>query len=153
MPSDLPHLPPGYRVDRAVLEDVSAIVALLCDDPLGATREGDDMAPYVSAFRAIDADPAHFLAVVRSAGGSVVGTMQLTLVPGLSRGGLLRLQIEGVRIAEGERGGGLGAVMMRWAHAWGPVGARAWCSSRRIVHGAMRTASTSDWGTRPRTSG
>ena len=41
--------------------------------------------------------------------------MQLTLIPGLSRGGASRMQVEAVRIAEGLRGSGLGSAMLRWA--------------------------------------
>jgi hypothetical protein len=42
---------------RAVETDVAAIVDLLADDELGATRENDtsDLAPSLSAFHTIDA--------------------------------------------------------------------------------------------------
>ncbi len=72
-------------------------------------------APYLAAFRAIDVDPAHLLCVVDSPEGSVVGTMQLTLLPGLARGGATRMQVEAVRVDESLRGKGLGSAMMRWA--------------------------------------
>ncbi len=98
---------------RAAADDVPAIVALLTDDPLGATREGADPAAYATAFAAVDADPAHLL-VVADDGGSVVGTLQLSFLPGLSRGGALRAQVEGVRVAAAARGRGLGEAMLRW---------------------------------------
>ena len=41
--------------------------------------------------------------------------MQLTLIPGLARGGATRMQVEAVRVAESVRGHGLGSAMMRWA--------------------------------------
>jgi GNAT superfamily N-acetyltransferase len=41
--------------------------------------------------------------------------MQLTLLPGLSRHGMLRAQIEAVRVAAGQRGQGLGRAMIAWA--------------------------------------
>ena len=99
-------------------KDVAAIVDLLAADQLGATRDGvrdeSDLAAYMQAFRAIDADPAHLLIVAESA-GEIVGTMQLSFLPGLARRGALRAQLEAVRVAESFRGSGLGAAMMRWA--------------------------------------
>lgn len=109
-----------FRFDRAGREDVAAIVAMLADDPLGAGREPTvDAAGYQAAFDAIDVDPAHLLVVVRDGAGDPAGTMQLTLLPGLSRGGATRLQIEAVRIAAPHRGHGLGAAMIEWAHDYG----------------------------------
>jgi ribosomal protein S18 acetylase RimI-like enzyme len=52
---------------------------------------------------------------VASTAGEIVGTMQLSFLPGLARRGALRAQIEAVRVAESTRGSGLGAAMMRWA--------------------------------------
>ena len=53
-----------FRLRLASPADLPAIVALLADDAMGATREvGEDMAPYEQAFAAIDADPAHLLVV------------------------------------------------------------------------------------------
>lgn len=105
----------GPLVRRATREDVPAIVALLVDDPLGSSREseGEDTA-YLKAFDLIDADPAHEL-VVLDDGGEVIGTLQLTLLPGLSRHGALRAQIEAVRIASSRRGQGLGEGLFQWA--------------------------------------
>ena len=108
-----------FRVDRARVQDVPALVALLADDPIGRARETVDLDAYVAAFRAIDDDPNQFLAAVRDRDGVVVGTMQLTLIPGLSRGASTRIQIEAVRVAETARGGGLGAAMFEWAHEHG----------------------------------
>jgi len=102
-------------VRRATREDVPAIIALLVDDPLGSTRESEgEHAAYLHAFEAIDADPAHEL-VVLDDGGEVIGTLQLTILPGLSRGGALRAQIEAVRIASSRRGQGLGEGLFQWA--------------------------------------
>lgn len=103
------------EIRRATEADVPAIVALLADDELGATRESpDDLTPYRAAFAAIDADPSEFLAVaVRQ--GEVIGTLQLSMLPGLSRKGAFRAQIEGVRVASTIRGLGLGETLMRWA--------------------------------------
>lgn len=44
----------------------------------------------------------------------VVATAQLTFIPGLSRGGALRAQIEAVRVAAAHRGQGLGEAFFTW---------------------------------------
>jgi GNAT superfamily N-acetyltransferase len=88
---------------------------MLADDPLGATRETpDDPAPYEDAFVRIDADPGQHL-VVAERDGRVVGTVQLTVIPGLSRRGATRALIEAVRVHREERGGGLGTQLIEWA--------------------------------------
>ena len=108
-----------YLVTRAHRDDVPALVALIRDDPIGSLRESDELAPYVAAFERLDADPAHLLVAVRDEQDAVVATMQLTLLPGLSRGAALRLQIEAVRVAGSEQGAGLGSAMMQWAADYG----------------------------------
>jgi len=104
-----------YR--KAASSDVPAIIALLSDDVLGATREhiGTSLdARYAAAFAEIDADPNQFLCVVED-DTAVVGTLQLTFIRGLSHLGALRGQIESVRVASDRRGKGLGAAMFLWA--------------------------------------
>ncbi|WP_341925278.1 GNAT family N-acetyltransferase [Nocardioides psychrotolerans] len=102
---------------RAVIEDLPSIVELLTDDPLGAARDGTDGADglqaYVRAFEALDADPAHLLLVAET-GGEVVATTQLSFIPGLSRRGALRAQVEGVRVRADLRGSGLGRALLLW---------------------------------------
>ncbi|MEV3930928.1 MULTISPECIES: GNAT family N-acetyltransferase [unclassified Streptomyces] len=99
----------------AVLADVPAVVAMLADDPLGAQRESpDDLVPYHAAFRRLTDDPnQHVVVAVRE--NRVVGTLQLTIVPGLSRRGATRSLIEGVRVHADERGSGLGTQLIQWA--------------------------------------
>lgn len=110
-----------FRLRHATAADLPAIVRLLADDSLGAGRErAEDMEPYERAFEAIDADPSHLLIVgelmpAGGAAGRVVATFQLSFLPGLSRQGAWRSQIEGVRVADSLRGQGLGNVMVRWA--------------------------------------
>ncbi|MFB8242145.1 GNAT family N-acetyltransferase [Kitasatospora purpeofusca] len=102
-------------IRRATGDDLPAIVAMLADDPLGATRESpDDLTPYRTAFDRIDADPHQHLVVAERA-GRTVGTLQLTVVPGLSRKGATRTVIEGVRVHGDERGSGLGTELIQWA--------------------------------------
>jgi GNAT superfamily N-acetyltransferase len=108
-----------FRIERAVAADVTDIVALLRDDRLGAARESADLERYLAAFAIIDRDPAHLLTVVRDTDGRVVGTMQLSLVPALTRSATTRLQIEGVRVAASARGAGLGSAMLEWAERYG----------------------------------
>ncbi|MFE4826126.1 GNAT family N-acetyltransferase [Streptomyces sp. NPDC056672] len=96
-------------------DDLPAIVAMLADDPLGAQRESpDDLTPYIAAYERLARDPNQRLMVaVRES--RVVGTLQLTIVPGLSRRGALRSIIEGVRVHADERGSGLGTRFIEWA--------------------------------------
>lgn len=106
-----------YR--RATRDNLPDIVALLADDELGQTRERPGLPLdklYLEAFDAIDRDPNQFLVVVERE-GALIGCLQLTFVPGLSRMGMWRGQIESVRIAASERGSGLGSQMFRWAIA------------------------------------
>ncbi|WP_409470957.1 GNAT family N-acetyltransferase [Streptomyces sp. HC307] len=103
------------EIRAAVADDIPAIVGMLADDPLGARRESpDNLAPYLAALERLSADPnQHLMVAVRE--GGVVGTLQLTIVPGLSRRGATRSIIEGVRIHADERGSGLGTQLIQWA--------------------------------------
>ncbi|CQR63090.1 GNAT family N-acetyltransferase [Streptomyces leeuwenhoekii] len=105
------------EIRPAAEKDIPAIVAMLADDPLGAQRESpDDPAPYLAAFKRLSDDPdQHLMVAVRE--GRVVGTLQLTIIPGLSRRGALRSVIEAVRIHADERGSGLGTQLIQWAIA------------------------------------
>ncbi|MGH3376980.1 MAG: GNAT family N-acetyltransferase [Actinoallomurus sp.] len=93
--------------------DLPAIVSLLADDMIGAGREGESGA-YLAAFREVDADPRNHL-VVAEIDGEVAGTLQLTYIPGISRMGTERAQIEAVRVAAAHRSRGLGREMIAWA--------------------------------------
>ncbi|WP_432926771.1 GNAT family N-acetyltransferase [Microbispora sp. CA-135349] len=95
-------------------EDVPVIVGLINDDPISAARSSSREPDYYAAFEAVDADPRNELIVVE-ADGEVVGTIQLTYIPGLSRKGGERAQIEAVRVAVPHRNRGIGREMMRWA--------------------------------------
>ncbi|THA71874.1 GNAT family N-acetyltransferase [Streptomyces sp. A0958] len=99
----------------ATVDDLADIVALLADDPLGARRESpDDLTPYRAALRRLADDPNQHIMVAVQA-DRVVGTLQLTVIPGLSRRGSTRSVIEGVRIHADERGSGLGTRLIQWA--------------------------------------
>lgn len=103
------------EIRPATTDDISAIVGMLADDPLGAQRESpDDLDPYLAALERLSHDPNQHL-VVATREDRVVGTLQLTIVPGLSRRGTTRSIIEGVRIHADERGSGLGSRLIEWA--------------------------------------
>ena len=101
----------------ATLADLPAIIHMLADDDLGRLRETISTPPdpaYTAAFHAISADPNQRL-VVAEREGEIVGTLQLTFIPGLVQRGAWRGQIEAVRIASTMRGQGLGRKMFAWA--------------------------------------
>ena len=103
----------------AAEDDLPSIVAMLANDDLGRQREGPSTPlhpKYLVAFAAIDRDSNQILAVVED-DGVIVGCLQLTFIPGLSRLGMWRGQIESVRVATGNRGKGLGPKMFEWAIA------------------------------------
>ncbi len=135
-----------FRLRHAVAADLPTIVALLADDALGAARElGHEMTPYEKAFEVIDADPSHVLVVgeyvpVGAANGTVVATFQLSFLPGISRQGSWRAQIEAVRVADSLRGKGLGNLMVGWAI---DESRRRGCSLMQLTTHKTRTAAHS----------
>ena len=101
----------------ATRADIPGIVAMYADDMLGAAREDPaNLAVYEASFTRLEANPNEHLLVAERA-GRPVGTMQLTITGGLSHRGMTRAQIEAVRVAADERGGGIGTAMIRWAIA------------------------------------
>jgi GNAT superfamily N-acetyltransferase len=101
---------------KAGREDVGAILALLADDDLHKLEEASVMPRHLAAFDRINGDSNQLLAVAEL-GGETIGCLQLTFIPGLSRNGMERCQIEGVRIARRLRGKSLGKQMLGWAIA------------------------------------
>ncbi|MFA5540025.1 MAG: GNAT family N-acetyltransferase [Gemmobacter sp.] len=106
---------------EASREDVPAVVALLRDDMLGATREGEEIAPYLAAFDRMAAEGANRLIVAEESdgngGGRIVATYQITFISGLSLRATRRAQVESIRVATDRRGSGLGAALMADAEA------------------------------------
>lgn len=104
---------------RAAAADLPPIVALLADDGLGRGREDANLPlaqPYLDAFAAIEADSNQLLSVADDS-GTVAATLMLTFIPGISRKGAWRGQIEAVRVAASHRGSGLGHRYFEWAIA------------------------------------
>lgn len=104
---------------RATRADLAVLLELLADDDLGRAREASmtDEPAYTRAFEAIDADPNQLLlvGVDNEDGERIVAMLQLTFVPGLSRRGAWRANIESVRVASARRGHGIGAWIIREA--------------------------------------
>lgn len=100
---------------EATAADLPAILAMLAEDTIPAGREADPSDPrYLTAFAAIDADPNQHL-IAAELDGRVIGTMQLSFLPGLSFTGSWRGLIEAVRIVSDLRGQKLGERMILWA--------------------------------------
>ena len=142
-----------FAVTRARESDVLALVELLSDDVLGKDREFSDLDPYFAAFTEIDEDPHQLLVAVRDDAGVVVGTMQLTLLPGLARGGAKRLQIEAVRLASSVLGGGLGLPCSSGRTSTVASAARLSLSSPPTSPEPMPIVSTESSATPPVTKG
>jgi GNAT superfamily N-acetyltransferase len=97
--------------------DLGVVVSLLADDELGESREDKAAVvhvDYLRAFEQIDSDVNQYAAIFEI-NGDTIGCLQITFIPGLSRRGSLRGQIEGVRVARDFRGKGYGTRMIAWA--------------------------------------
>nr|WP_233253365.1 GNAT family N-acetyltransferase [Paracoccus binzhouensis] len=86
------------------------------DDMLGQAREGDDFAPYLAAWEAMQAEPGNQL-IVGMIGDEVVACYQITFISGLSLSAARRAQIEGVRVRPDLRGQRIGAALIGDAEA------------------------------------
>lgn len=75
-------------VRDATAADLPGLLRLLADDPHGAVCEH---------------------------AGNIIAMLQLSFIPGLSRPGSLRAQIEAVRTAADHRGRGVGSGFISWA--------------------------------------
>lgn len=109
-------------IRRARAADVALIAELIMLGAATQTMSPDEIAAearhpaYAEAFAAIEASPHNALFVAEGE-GFVVGTFQVTLIPGLVARGRMRAKIESVHVAPEHRGRGIGGVMI--AHALG----------------------------------
>ncbi len=97
-------------------EEVSAVVALLADDPLGKGREVSDLDIYLAAFDRMQTEGGNDV-IVGLDGTDVVATYQMSLLSGLSLRAATRAQIESVRVSADRRGEGIGRAMFEDAEA------------------------------------
>jgi ribosomal protein S18 acetylase RimI-like enzyme len=107
-------------IRRARRDDLASIIAMLADDPLGGQRERlEDPLPqaYFNAFERVERDPNIQLVVAEDGEGTVVGCLQLCILPGLSSQGASRGLIEDVRVAKHCRSRGIGEQIVQWAVA------------------------------------
>lgn len=105
-----------YKIRKALVEDLPAIIQMLADDDLGNKREDvNNFSKYLSAFIRINSDPNQELMVMTDYRQHVVGTFQLTMISYLTYQGGVRAQIEAVRVHKDYRGNGLGKKMFEWA--------------------------------------
>lgn len=110
--------PSTLQIREAVRADLAAIVAILQGDVLrgpGEAAAGEEA--YVEAFQAIAASPDNTL-FVAELDGRVVGTCQLTIIPGLVGQGRTRAKLESVHVAAAERGKRIGEAMVRHAEVF-----------------------------------
>lgn len=128
----------GLVFREATGTDLPKLVAMLADDDMGRSREDASLPldkAYLDAFIAITASPNEHLLVAEME-GRIVGMLQLSFIPGLSRKGAWRGQIESVRVATGNRGNGIGAAMLR--HAVGLARVRG-CSLVQLTSDKQRS--------------
>jgi ribosomal protein S18 acetylase RimI-like enzyme len=108
----------GITIRRARRDDVGAIVAMLADDPLGGARERIEQPlppSYFQAFDRVERDPNIHLVVAEDGEGSVIGCLQLCILPGISSQGSSRGLLEDVRVASHCRSRGIGEQLVQWA--------------------------------------
>ena len=101
----------------AVRADVRALVQMLADDKLGATRESSAIPlpeSYYAAFSAIESDPNNEI-IIAERDGVIAAFLQLTFIPYLTYRGGWRALIEGVRVRSQLRGKGVGAALVKEA--------------------------------------
>lgn len=107
----------SIKIRQAKYNDVPHIVRLFSQDQLGKQRElYQEPLPqsYYDAFSEIEADKNNYL-IVMEMDTKIIGTLQLTIIPNLTRQGSKRALIEGVHINDAYQGLGLGKKLMEWA--------------------------------------
>ncbi|MCU0951519.1 MAG: GNAT family N-acetyltransferase [Burkholderiaceae bacterium] len=135
---------PGLAVRRAVRGDLPRLLELLADDDLGRNREGVGSTDpvYAQAFDAIDRDDNQLL-LVAERDSRVIGMLQLTFIPGLSRRGAWRAHIEAVRVDSSLRSRGIGGWLI--AQALGAARARG-CRMAQLTSDKRRTQAHAFYG-------
>lgn len=121
MTDDVPHAP-SVHMREANAADVVRVVELIMLGAAKQTRTAAEIAEearhpsYLAAFEAIGAS-AYSTLLVAEVEGKVVGTLQLTLTPGLVHRGRTRARLESVHVDPARRSSGIGAAMVEYAVA------------------------------------
>lgn len=105
------------QIREATENDLTAIVALFADDPLGGhgdTTDPQALPDYHAAFHRIAAAPNETL-YVAELDAEVVGTFQTMVTTTLTARGSSNLIIEAVQTRADMRGRGIGAAMIEFA--------------------------------------
>ena len=112
--------PHGITMRAAIRADAPRIAVLILMGAAKQTRteaeiEEEAAHPaYLSAFDEVAASP-HNRLFVAELDGAVVGTLQVTLIPGLVNRGRKRAKLESVHVDPAQRSRGIGAVMVAFA--------------------------------------
>ncbi len=104
-------------IREAVFADLPGIIHVFMGDETGQHGDvwSDETRPaYEQAMRGIIASQSNTLFVAEQA-GQIVGTFQVTLIPGLVAKGRLRAKLESVHVRPEYRGKGLGGRMVSHA--------------------------------------
>jgi len=101
---------------HATAADLPRVIELIADDGIGKHREQaiNLSNSYHKAFEAIDKD-INQIPLVAEKNGVIVGYLQITFIPGLSRAGKWRGQLESVRVDSKYRNQGVGRTMVEHA--------------------------------------
>jgi GNAT superfamily N-acetyltransferase len=111
---------PDLQFRDAIPADIPTMIRLSHDgDARGKDTPPLDPATlndprYRAAFEEITRDQNHRL-IVAEKHGEVVGTLQISVIPGMPRFGMKRGLLENVHIRADQRGSGLGTEMVTWA--------------------------------------
>lgn len=126
----------GLREARRA--EVGRILEMLVDDELARSREdlSVGLEPYLKAFDVIAADPDNTLYVWEEE-GRVVGSLQLTFIPGIAYQGAWLAQVESVRVDSALRGQRIGEKMMQ---AVMEIARRRGCLTMQLKTDKRRTA-------------
>ncbi|WP_445384743.1 GNAT family N-acetyltransferase [Robiginitalea sp. IMCC44478] len=106
----------NYKIRKALVEDLSAIIQMLAEDDLENNREDvKNRTPYLSAFMRIYSDANQELMVMEDYYQNVIGTFQLSMIPYLTSKGGIRAQIEAISIHKDCKIEEVSRQMIAWA--------------------------------------
>lgn len=105
------------QVREAQALDIDVVVALIADESLRGTgktaADNDASDRYQDALTRMRQDPHNMQLVIEDPHAQIVGCVQVTLIPGLFRGGASRVHLEAIRIALPQRSRRLGTNCVR----------------------------------------